>query len=72
MNNRRLTIVKNEKKQVLIFPLRRYFLEGRKKGTERKMFTFFFTQQKKQGHLKQSSKANQVDKRKGGKRFTLT
>lgn len=34
-------IVKNEKKQVLIFPLRRYFLEATKERNRKKRFIFF-------------------------------
>lgn len=47
------------------------FLRDERKEQKEKIY-LFFSQQRKQGHLKQSSKANQVDKRKGGKRFTLT
>lgn len=47
------------KKTSLIYPLRRYFLEVRKKGTERKDLSFFLTT-KKQGNIE--SKAARENK----------
>ena len=68
MNNRRLTIVKNEKKQVLLIPFAAVtFLRQRKKGTGRKDLSFFH-QQRKQGNIETLKQCKSSEQKTGGKK----